>query len=243
VKQILCLITSLGFSEVESENMNAIVPAAGSATRMRGLPKFLLPCSNTFETLIENHVKNLLLISEVIWIPTRPEFEFLITALGFPEDRVRTVPMVTENMTQTIQAILEIDPSEYFELIMPDTYFQGDLPYSAMTSRPNIAHLACWSIQAQQKGKLGQVDLVDSEVKSIEDKNPNCLYDLSWGALTFSRKLMHFASLADPHIGYAVKKAIQSGERITGTKIQGKYYDCGTPDEFLLMIKENLIDH
>lgn len=222
--------------------MNAILPAAGSATRMRGLPKFLLPCDRSFETLIENHVKQLLLVSEVVWIPTRPEFEFLITALNFPEDRVRTVTMLTENMTQTVQAILEIDPSEHFELIMPDTYFQGDLPYSAMANQPYIAHLACWTIRNDQKGKLGQVDLLGSEVKNIEDKNPNCLFEHSWGALTFSRKLMDYAFHSDPHIGYAVKRAIQSGEKITGTAIKGKYYDCGTPDEFLQMIRENLFE-
>ena len=221
--------------------MNSILPAAGSATRMRGLPKFLLPSNDLFETLIENHVKHLLKISEVVWIPTRPEFEFLITALGFPKNRVRTVPVVTENMTQTIQAILEIDPSDSFELIMPDTYFQGELPYSAMMSQPKIAHLACWPIRDQQRGKLGQVQLVDSGVIDIEEKNPNCFYDLAWGALTFSRKLMDFASPTDPHVGYAVKRAIHLGERVFGTSIKGKYYDCGTPDEYFLMIRENLI--
>ena len=223
--------------------MDAIIPAAGLASRMRGIPKFLLPCDTSYTTLIEMHIENLLPICETIWIPTRPDLVVLLDSLGLAKDRVIILPMSTENMTQTVNRVLNVASATHFQLIMPDTYFQGDLPYSAMMSRPNTAHLACWTIQTQQKGKLGQVDLVNSEVKSIEDKNPNCLYDLSWGALTFSRKLMHFASPADPHIGYAVKKAIQSGESITGTKIQGKYYDCGTPDEYLLMLKENLIDH
>ena len=35
--------------------MNALLLAAGSATRMIDLPKFLLPCDNTFQALIEEH--------------------------------------------------------------------------------------------------------------------------------------------------------------------------------------------
>lgn len=221
--------------------VNAIIPAAGSASRMRGMPKFLLPCDGAYKTLIENHVYQLLDISEIVWIPTRPEFEFLITALGFPQDKVRTVPMITDNMTQTIQRILEIDISEYFQLVMPDTYFKDSQPYLILNRQPEVADLACWLIRDEQKGKLGQVELYNSKLISIQDKNPHCLFDLSWGALTFSRKLMDFARSTDPHIGYAVESALKSGKTITGTTIRGKYYDCGTPEEYLSMLSENLI--
>jgi hypothetical protein len=208
---------------------------------MRGMPKFLLPCDNTYQTLIENHVYQLLDISEIVWIPTRPEFEFLITALGFPQDKVRTIPMITDNMTQTIQQILEIDNSQHFQLVMPDTYFQGSQPYLILDRQPDVADLACWLIREEQKGKLGQVELSNSQLISIQDKNPNCLFDLSWGALTFSRKLMNYALSSDPHIGYAIESALLSGESITGTTISGTYYDCGTPGEYLSMLNENLI--
>jgi len=221
--------------------LNAIIPAAGSATRMRGLPKFLLPCDKTYKTLIENHIDHLLSICEFIWIPTRPEYEFLIEGLGLPTSRVRTLPMITENMTQTIQNVLAIDNSQYFQLVMPDTYFQGTLPYTTLDFEPNIADLACWTIQEQQKGKLGQVSLVNGVVTDIQDKKLNCDYEHSWGALTFNRSLLNFAKSSDPHIGFSLASAIATGERITGINIVGKYYDCGTPNEYLAMLKENVL--
>jgi hypothetical protein len=208
---------------------------------MRGLPKFLLPCDNTYKTLIENHVEHLLSICEFIWIPIKPEFEFLIRGLGFPPSRIRTLPMVTENMTQTIQNVLEVDKSQYFQLVMPDTYFQGGLPYKTLDSEPDTADLACWTIREQQKGKLGQVNLINGLVTDIQDKIPNCEYEHSWGALTFNRSLLQYAKPSDPHIGYALANAIRGGRRLTGSIILGKYYDCGTPDEYLSMLQENVL--
>lgn len=187
-------------------------------------------------------MNHLLSICEFIWIPTRPEFEFLIDSLGLPTGRIRTLPMITENMTQTIQNVLEIDNSQYFQLVMPDTYFQGTLPYRTLDFEPKIADLACWTIQEQQKGKLGQVSLVNGVVTDIQDKKLNCDYEHSWGALTFNRSLLRFAKSSDAHIGFSLASAIENGERITGTNILGKYYDCGTPEEYLAMLKENVLN-
>ncbi len=218
--------------------MNAILPAAGSATRMRGIPKFLLPFDLSGRSLIELHVENLLHVSNIIWIPTKPEFIFLLDALNFPADRVRIVPAVTENMTQTVQKIVDLDPSDYFQLVMPDTYFHGQLPYSTMKSKPEFVDLACWEIRKDQRGKLGQVKVENTKVIAIEDKNPNCEFDHSWGALTFNRDLMSLSKTSDPHIGFAVKSAVDKGLSVTCTIIQGKYFDCGTPSEYFSMLSE-----
>jgi hypothetical protein len=208
---------------------------------MRGLPKFLLPCDTAYKTLIENHVDHLLTVCEFIWIPTKPDFESLIHSLGLPASRVKTLPMITESMTQTIQNVLKVDNSQFFQLIMPDTYFQGGLPYGVLDCKPDTADLACWAIQDHQKGKLGQVNLIGGVVTDIQDKKLDCNYEHSWGALTFNRSLLQFAKPSDPHIGFSIASAITSGERVTGTRISGKYYDCGTPDEYLSMLKENVL--
>jgi hypothetical protein len=150
--------------------------------------------------------------------------------------------MITENMTQTIQNVLKVDESHYFQLVMPDTYFQGELPYKILESEPEIADLACWPIREQQRGKLGQVNLKNGLVADIQDKAPNCEYELAWGALTFNRSLMQYATSSDPHIGYSLSNSVRSGARITGSIVSGLYYDCGTPDEYLSMLKENLFD-
>jgi choline kinase len=220
--------------------MDAIIPAAGLASRMRGIPKFLLPCDHLYTTLIEKHIEYLLPICETIWIPTRPEMILLLDSLGLAKDRIVILPVQTENMTQTIGKVLKISNSSHFFLAMPDTYFSGEKPYIRLNNSPKIADLACWEIRAEQKGKLGQVLIEKNFITDVQDKNLNCDYIYSWGALTFSKKLLEYSSELDPHIGFAVKKAVIEGESITSKIINGKYYDCGTPNEYVSLLKSEL---
>jgi len=220
--------------------MDAIIPAAGLATRMRGIPKFLLPCDEVYTTLIEVHIAQLLERCETIWIPTRPELVLLLDSLGLAKDRVVILPMQTENMTQTVTKVIQISKQQHFQLVMPDTFFFGEKPYATLNSEPQIADLACWKIRVDQRGKLGQVLIQNKKVVEMKDKDPSCLFEHSWGALTFNRELLNYADLNDPHIGYAVRSALLSGEQITANVMNGKYFDCGTPSEYLNMLEEVL---
>jgi hypothetical protein len=221
--------------------MDAIIPAAGLATRMRGIPKFLLPCDKTYTTLIELHILQLLEICETVWIPTRPELVLLLDSLGLAQDRVVILPMQTENMTQTVTKVIDIAKTKHFQLVMPDTYFHGEKPYSLLSKEPEMVDLACWTIRDDQKGKLGQVKVnYSGVVEDMRDKDPNCDYPNSWGALTFSRDLLNYSNTSDPHIGYAVKNALSAGAIVTAKQMHGKYFDCGTPSEYLGMLQEVL---
>ena len=218
--------------------MDGIIPAAGLATRMRGIPKFLLPCDSTYNTLIEAHIGALLETCDVIWIPTRPEMVLLLDSLGLAQDRVVLLPMTTSNMTQTVSKVLQIANSDEFFLAMPDTFFQGEKPYIGLRNELNLVDLACWKIRDDQKGKLGQVKIEGSLAIEIEDKNPACTFEHSWGALAFHRELIRYADMDDPHIGYAVRNSLLKGQKVGSKIIKGKYFDCGTPSEYLNMLKE-----
>lgn len=222
--------------------MDAIIPAAGLATRMRGIPKFLLPCDEVYTSLIERHLSNLLGKVDTIWIPTRPDLVMLLESLGIARDRVVILPVITENMSQTVARVLQISSASHFSLYMPDTYFFGELPYDILESRNNFVHLACWRIRENQKGKLGQVQVNELNiVTDIKDKVINCNYDLSWGALSFSKELIQYVNLNDPHIGYAVNSAIKAKEKVEATVINGDYFDCGTPADYLHMLSKVII--
>jgi hypothetical protein len=211
------------------------------ATRMRGVPKFLLPCDENYTTLIEIHIFSLLEICDQIWIPTRPEMVMLLDSMGLATSRVAILPMQTENMTQTISRVVHISQANNFQLVMPDTFYLGEKPYSKLTNEPELTELACWEIRPEQKGKLGQVLIANDQALDIRDKDPNCDYNHSWGSMTFNSSLLEFASMQDPHIGYAVAKAIKSGEKISTKLIDGKYFDCGTPKEYLSMLVEAMV--
>jgi hypothetical protein len=162
----------------------------------------------------------------------------LLDSLGIAKDRVVILPMTTDNMTQTVTKVLQIAKSKYFQLVMPDTFFHGEKPYATLKDKPELVDLACWSIREEQKGKLGQVLIEENKVIDIRDKDKNCDYAYSWGALTFNRELLNYSTAQDPHIGFAVKSALDSGEDITSRIMHGKYFDCGTPSEYLEMLEK-----
>jgi hypothetical protein len=89
-----------------------------------------------------------------------------------------------------------------------------------------------------QVGKLGQLSIDKYFILDIQDKNPLCEYKYSWGALNFSRQLSKYIDVRDPHIGYALQSAIQDSQKISFKKMKGNYYDCGTPAEYIKLLKE-----
>lgn len=220
--------------------MDAIVPAAGLATRMRGIPKFLLPCDDKYTTLIELHIQNLLERCDTVWIPTRPELVHLLDSLNLPAEKVVILPMTTANMTQTVARVVSIARATEYLLVMPDTFFLGESPYTSLVKLDeSLVHLYCWNIRDDQKGKLGQVKSSnDGIVLDMQDKNPRCDFPTAWGALMFKSDLMDYAQQNEPHIGYAVRNALLQKGKVTSETMAGKYFDCGTPSEYLSMLQE-----
>ena len=219
--------------------MDGIIPAAGSASRMRGLPKFLLPCDGNYSTLLEYHIEMMYEVCDVIWIPTRSEYIHLIEDLKLPRDKVVILPLTTSTMTETVMSVLKITASSHFLLEMPDTYYHGEKPVDNLNFSPPLAELALFKIRDEQRGKLGQC-LIDEEqrVVQIVDKDPKCSLPLAWGALTFSRELLNFMEITQPHVGYGVSRAINEGKIVSSSECNGMYFDCGTPLEYLALLKE-----
>lgn len=218
---------------------DGILPAAGLASRMRGLPKFLLPCDDSYTTLIERHITKMLDVCETVWIPTRPEQTILLESLGLSSDRVVIVPMITSTMTETVVRISGISGATRFMLIMPDTYFHGQQPYEFLAAGRAAMDLACWVIRPEQLGKLGQVQLDTQPVGKVlasQDKDPNCAFPHSWGAMSFEKASLVLAKPNEPHTGYVVPKLLQAGAQVNAMVMDGSYFDCGTPSEYLEML-------
>jgi hypothetical protein len=221
--------------------MDGLIPASGAASRMRGIPKFLLPCDEEYLTLLERHVLNMLKYCKMVWIPTRPDLTILIESLGITSERVVVIPMVTKSMTETILKVAAISSATEFMLCMPDTYFEGELPYENLGILEGDLKLACWEIRPEQKGKLGQIlfrkNQEKLEVVDSRDKDPNCTFDHSWGAMSFKRELLEVGNSEMPHTGYLIKPALDKGLSVDGFVVNGSYFDCGTPKEYLQMLR------
>lgn len=225
--------------------MDLLIPAAGLASRMRGLPKFLLPIDRNYTTLLEVHLlKSTQEIENLnnIFIATSPDFLKILKSLNLNIPNLSILKMETSTMNETILNLLEHTDSNYFQLIMPDTYFSGEQPYGKLNNSPDFCDLALWKIRPEQRGKLGEVDIdLSGVVKNVVDKNPNSLLNYSWGSISFNSKLKKYIDPQEPHIGYALSNALNNNEKITTKIINGKYYDCGTPDEYIELLKEVLL--
>jgi hypothetical protein len=223
--------------------IDAILPTAGKATRMRGLPKFLLPAGPEYLTLIERHITELLEHCETVWIPTRPEQTILLESLKLSSDRVVVVPMTTSTMTETVLRISAISAAERFLMVMPDTYFAGEKPYAYLAKSKYSISLATWKIRTDQLGMLGQVKLSETPeglVTHAEDKNPHCEYPHSWGAMSFSKQALSFGKPEMPHTGYLLPELLEAGIDIHAREMDGSYFDCGTPAEYIEMLTSGL---
>ena len=219
------------------------MPAAGLAKRMRGIPKFLLPANIDYLSLLEIHIDNIKDSFNDIYLPTRPEIVPLIKSLDHNFKNMNILEMDTSTMSETILETLEVSKEDCHLLVMPDTFFLGQQPYLELSQTPEICELACWKIRDEQRGKLGEINFdKDNKITDIIDKDKNTGFEYAWGALTFSNKLVSYIDPEDLHIGYAAKKAVDNGEEITAKVIDGKYFDCGTPKEYLELLEETLIN-
>jgi UTP-glucose-1-phosphate uridylyltransferase len=206
---------------------------------MRGLPKFLLPCSEGYETLLERHVDFMLETCEVVLVPIRPHLSQLLESLNIVSDRVKVIPLETESMTETVVLASKFSNADRFVVAMPDTYLLGEQPYSYLAQDKEAISLALWQIREDQKGKLGQVLLEKSpegKVSESQDKNPACDFPHSWGAMGLNREVLELADPSMPHVGYLIAPAIEQGYTVAGKEMQGQYYDCGTPSEYVEML-------
>ena len=168
-----------------------IIPAAGKASRIGGIPKFLLPiASDNF--LIKFHSNLLndinLDIKKVIVVST----EYFETVKRLDLD-AEIINADTKTMNETTKVAIEKFPdfSNYL-ITMPDTYYEDksiiyNLIHTSMENKSPIS-LALWMIEDYQKGKLGQVKISQEQVVDVIDKDLNCEYELAWGQYLGKKK-------------------------------------------------------
>jgi hypothetical protein len=122
---------------------------------------------------------------------------------------------------------------------MPDTFVIGDNPYKQIINN-NInsdLNLGVFKIKDSQKGKLGQINIVDGVVTDCIDKDINCDYKHSWGFLRFNRSILKLIDKQTSHIGYVINPAIKEKLLVMASIVDGEYFDCGTQEEYQELLK------
>ena len=218
--------------------VHGILPAAGVAIRLRGLPKFSLPIDSSFTTLLEWHVGQMLEVVDTIYIPIRAGTRGVLESLDVLSRNVIAVEVETATMTQSVIAALERSTASRFLLGMPDTWFSASSNvYEKLITTDSEVAIACFPIRPDQVGKVGQVDLEvgagsAAKVARVVDKNPNCTFQHLWGAVNFGRELMALSFPEDPHIGQALARWVDNDRAVSGVVAGDSYFDCGTGEEY-----------
>jgi choline kinase len=220
-----------------------LIPAAGSATRLRGLPKFLLPTTEQNVSLLERHLNILSGYFDEVLIGINPDFEHLIRSVVNETDKIQIHPMSTKTMMETVINLAALTACENFVVVMPDTYFSYYPEIIEFLLRENpdsIPTLMCWEMSDFQRGKLGQVLInTNGSIADIRDKDLDCEYQYFWGVAQFSELELDTANVSDSHIGFMFEKLVASGFQVNALKISGQYFDCGTQNEYISMLKSN----
>jgi NDP-sugar pyrophosphorylase family protein len=220
-----------------------LIPMGGSALRMLGLPKFLLPFKSN-KTLLEFHIELALNagISRISLILRHDHYLLVSSVLGESIKNMNII--ILEEPTKTMcETLLKFVDSEFYDeeddyvICLPDTIYIGDdveSAYRDLVSSFEANSLLLFQMREDQKGKLGQVFLNPStnQVLDIVDKNMNCEYKEIWGMCRISGRLLRTVEIMDAHVGISVSGWLNSGHLFYGVKTNLKYYDCGTFEEY-----------
>lgn len=216
--------------------MIGIIPAAGHAVRMNHLPKMLLPIP-TGGTLIETLCQRMSVIgARQLVVGTRStHYEALASACNATVYRAETA-----TMSETVLAAKPyVWEGEHTVFGMPDSFFDDAQAFvklhSALRDGADVA-VGVFYTRRTQRGKIGMCELRSGRVVRVEDKPEITELVWGWGVLAWRYDFWQHIHAADPHVGYAVQRAIEWGMDVRAVKLEGEYFDCGEPASYFELI-------
>lgn len=204
-----------------------ILPASGSASRLNGLPKFILPVADG-RSLLQWHVDLMSRACTRVTVSTRTRWIALVRDLSLNA-------YLTEREPSTMaDAVLKMTMGESDAIVigMPDIYIHNSLSnfYEDLLTSDGDIVLATWDYAPQNmRGKIGQVLAdKDGKVLSVVDKDPDCDYQEMWGALLFRNGSIKKIDPAGGSVLNKVNDWIAEGINVKRVKMTGEYIDAGS---------------
>ena len=219
-----------------------VLPIGGSASRMQGLPKFLLPF-NEDSVLIEKHITAALnaQFDDIVVIVRNTFYELTHLFLSKYEAQIKFIKLEkqTKTMCETLifgLSSLKFSSDDHIVVALADTAFSSakyQEVYSKASSCNGGPSLILFPTETEQFGKLGQVDIDQhGNVLAMRDKVNGCDFSFFWGIATFPYFMLEKLNLSDAHIGISIQKWLEEGQPVTGITIDSRYFDCGTFSEY-----------
>jgi len=223
--------------------MIGIIPAAGDALRMFQIPKFLLPLEDSYLlAYLQSRMHRA--GAKDVYTGVHPR-HYNLPALR-PE-RTNAYWVETETMNETVLAARGRAGDHNVLFGMPDTYWTNHNVYQRLVQKLNdevgvIASVALWHTSQEYCHKRGIVDgylnkEFGGQIPGIVDKPTDTTWSLGWGAIAWQTLFWQYIKPEDEHVGYALQRAIDAGEKVQGVVMDGQFWDCGTPDEYFDCIR------
>ena len=209
-----------------------VLPAAGQATRLNGLPKFLLPIPEG--NLLDWHCKQMRAASAERVLVGTSWVNSALVAQHAPNGTEQYL-VSTKTMTETVLAARRNAGDADVLFGMPDTYWANEDVYEQISTAVSDADvtLACWFIRDDQRGKLGQCELdLYGNVLAVVDKSPDCSMPWVWGAMYWKPSFWNCLTPTMPHVGYGLPVAMDRGLNVKAVMFMGDYHDCGTFESY-----------
>lgn len=199
-----------------------LLPASGSAKRLNGIPKFLLPIVDG--TLISRHIEQMLEVCDEVRVSTRKTWMPLLNNINLPSQ----VKIYEIEPSTFSNAVSQMSSDGQLLIGMPDTYIANtkDNLYRTLLESDGDVVLAGFECTEDLRGNVGQF-LTDSDrnVLDLKDKEQGCTYPDMWGAMLLNNVQID-GSLDNP--SYQVMRWIKEGKSVKAVKCDGVYIDAGT---------------
>lgn len=222
-----------------------LLPASGTATRMNGIPKFLLPCpgGNLLDRWLATFYSNG--NDDVLISVAHKNAHFiapLVSQCSAQELAVEKIVHDTATMSETVLNMVHHTAAQTYVLAMPDTFLGGEFQPILAQLHAVLAYcsvaVVLWPIKESQYGKLGQVSIAEGQVTHSRDKDPSCRYPYAWGVIGWTFPANNLIDPTTPHVGYMIERALSQNMRVGYVLATTEYFDCGTPQEYFSMIKQ-----
>jgi len=225
--------------------MIGLLPAAGKAERLYGLPKYLLPIPGGY--LLKWHIEQMFASgSKRVIIGANKENRELIDLYARPYDGFVYHAVIHDTMSQTLLASRKMysqryDPETTNILFgMPDTYWTHPEVYR------ELAHaLASWSVAAALfrkpplwRSRVGICDFyADGKLTQVIDKPRETDLEWAWIALAWRPEFWQYIQPDDLHVGFALQRAIEVGIDIRALCFEGQSFDAGSLEGYYELLK------
>lgn len=214
-----------------------LMPIGGNARRMNGIPKFLLPVvdSSMLAVLYERMLR---VTPKIILDVNARNREWV--EMNTP-DGALIYEWNAEPMSRALLLAREHIATEQTVLFgMPDTYWTDENVYETLLENMNdaIVNVAVWYTPPHHRSKRGICEIYRHRILKVIDKPLATNLHWGWGAMVWEPEFWQYIKPEDPHVGFALQRAIEADELVCVQTFSGKYYDCGTPDEYYECIIE-----